>query len=316
MKTNEVQIEILKILNIMPNHGYDLYLSLREPFEIKNPSELYKVLRIMLREGLIEESKKEKENGRERVIYTLSKRGQKHYYQTVLKSAMLFVDLMSDLITKKTKDFFFEEIVTHGFDSIFSKESNIYVYLDIPFERQIYFLNQFAQHFKKPQNFYFRFNEVPNSKIRSNNPLIKINILDQNLNIKPKTIDTLISFTHLLFPIKNSKEKWIELLKPNGNALILYYNRRIRVLPLLLGGIIQEISEKLTSNKSDAFDLPLLFNNPAFSPNIFNKLKESDPILEIQKHFEKVVKIERKNALSPPAFEIFFAQNPIKSKEQ
>ena len=93
-KSQTIPFEILKILRLSPTHGYNIFLNLKRQGLVKDPSELYKMLRSMEQENFIAGVEQKSEHGPKRKIYSLTPAGFGEFYTAVVDSAKLFLNLL------------------------------------------------------------------------------------------------------------------------------------------------------------------------------------------------------------------------------
>ncbi|MHA1792756.1 MAG: PadR family transcriptional regulator [Promethearchaeota archaeon] len=239
MKADKVRFDVLKRLNLVPSYGYELYLQLKDKHDIKDPSELYKILRTLKKEGYIDILEKKNETGRKRTIYELSKRGESLYFQMVYESARSFVDLISEVIIGRLTENLFMKFHEWGLDYVFSECKDIYLDLGYALNNQILIIRKVMKYFKKPPTIYVKSTSKEIKEIGQNMSYNEhIHLLDEKVMIKPNTIDFII----LMEP--NEKATFtglggaIDLLKESGSILVIKLNDRIKkIFPFLTGGI-------------------------------------------------------------------------------
>ena len=101
MKSDDIQLSILKKLNVMNNYGYELIK--HKEFSNGNgksidKSQFYKILRKMKEEGLIEIVDTEKETGKAREILGITEKGKQEYIDRTFDSAKFFMSLIREIM--------------------------------------------------------------------------------------------------------------------------------------------------------------------------------------------------------------------------
>jgi DNA-binding PadR family transcriptional regulator len=311
MKSTEVRFAILKNLALGPGHGYDLFTILKAEFEIKNASELYKVLRGLKDEGLITQASLETSGGREREILELTPKGFEAYYQELLKASKNFLDLISETAIRRLGEGIVKRLEELEYRTIFETTESVFVHLSIALERQLQLINQVSRHFKKHPVIYIQ----PGSAEQSSLDLLKvtprIHVLDRNVTIKPGSIDVAVVFGPIIDTMfdEKSSDNPVVLLKPEGIMIAATLKEDLRaVTPGLLEGIRnvfkdlfdEVVGAKLLENLSE-----LLMSSLFYDRFVSNK----DIHTLLVKHFEKVTPLGTAEARLAPLFDAFIAQH-------
>nr|MDO8112017.1 PadR family transcriptional regulator [Candidatus Sigynarchaeota archaeon] len=310
MKSNEVRFAILKNLSLGPGHGYDLYTVLKDEFEIKHPSELYKILRAMKEEGVVRVASVAVSGGREREILELSPAGFEAYYQGLLKASKNFLDLISETMVRKLGEGIVRRLKEMNMQPIFDETENIFVSLAIPIERQLQIINQVSRYFKKGPEIYIK----PVKDRRNETELLKtspkIHFLDDRLAIKPGSIDLVILFGPILKPMfdEASIDNVVSVLKPGGSLLAATLQENLRnITPGLLNG--------LTNVFSDLFDEPVAkklvdsLSKLLMSELFYNSFVPDKDIKQfLDKYFEDITPLTPSKTRLAPFFDAFIAR--------
>jgi DNA-binding PadR family transcriptional regulator len=311
MKSTEVRFAILKNLALGPGHGYDLFTVLKAEFEIKNASELYKVLRALKDEGLITQMSLETSGGREREILELTPKGFEAYYQELLKASKYFLDLISETAIRKLGEGIVKRLKELDFSAIFEDTESVFVHLSISLERQLQLINQVSPYLKKNPVFYIQ----PGSSVSSSLDFAKasprIHVLDRNVTIKPGSIDLVLVFGPIIDTMfdARSSDNPIPLLKPGGIMLAATLRENLRAItPGLLEGIRnifkdlfdEAVGAKLLDNFSE-----LLMSSLFYDHFVSNK----DIQVLLATHFEKVTPLGTAKARLAPLFDAFVAEH-------
>ena len=229
-RSDVLRFEVLKLLNESPNHGYGLFLMLKDDELVKRPSDLYKVIDSMKKNKLIKEQEKEEsEQGPDKIILTLTDNGVEEYYECIFESAKILIDFLLGLnlgqtrpINEKLRERMKEELKESG-KNIFLDISS-----DIPVRFQVGLIKQYIVPMDLEMNVYLQApREVDRSIYR---PLAKtkvnLQILDENVGLKKNTIDYIFT---LGGGSKRDFEKHLQLLisflKQEG-AIVLIANTR------------------------------------------------------------------------------------------
>ncbi|HME53718.1 MAG TPA: PadR family transcriptional regulator [Candidatus Lokiarchaeia archaeon] len=309
MKSNEVRFAILKNLSMGPGHGYDLFTIFKEDFEIKNPSELYKIIRAMKEEGLVRVASVEEAGGREREILEITPSGFETYYQEMLKASKNFLDLISETAIRRLVEGVIRRLSEMDMDWIFNETESIFVNLAIPIERQLQLINQIMRHFKKEPAIYIQRSKSTNDEARFLKASPRIHFLDENMVIKPGTIDLVLLFGPILESIDDtSTTNIVQLLKPGGTLISATLQENLRqITPGLLAGVKnfftdlldEPVASKLLESFSQLLMSDLFFAN--FVPNA--KIQEY-----LEANFENIKLIKPRAIQLAPIFDIFIAQ--------
>lgn len=309
MKSNEVRFAILKNLSMGPGHGYDLFTLFKNDLEIKNPSELYKIIRGLKEEGLVRVASVEKSGGREREILELSPAGFETYYQELIKASKNFLDLISETGIRKLGEGVVRRLKEMSMDSIFEETESIFVDLAIPIERKLQLLNQMMFNFKKSPTIYIQRPRTAENEAIFLKSSPRIHFLDENMVIKPGTIDLVLLFGPILESIDDASTTNIaSLLKPGGTLISATLQENLRkITPGLLQGINnfftglldEPVASKLLESFSQLLMSDLFYTN--FVPNI--KIQEY-----LDKNFENITPIQPSMTRLAPIFDIFIAQ--------
>ncbi len=310
LKSAEVRFALLKNLALGPGHGYDLYMALKEELEIKNPSELYKVLRVLKEEKLVKPASVEMSGGREREILELTEAGFEAYYQEMLKASKNFLDLISETAIRRLGEGIVKRLEELDFNTIFESTESVYVHLSIALERQLQLINQISRYLKKNPTFYIHPDPTDLTKdIVKSSPRIKI--LDQNVSIKPGSIDLVLLFGPIVDRMFNEKssDNPLDLLRPNGVMLAATLKEDLRAItPVLLDGIKNVFKdlfdERIGAKLLDGFS-KLLMSSLFYDHFVSNK----DIQRLLSSKFEKVTPLGPMDARIAPLFDAFIAQN-------
>lgn len=100
-KTDRIRFNVLKLLKEQPTHGYDLFLILKEDDFINQASDLYRVIRRMKKNGLIEEETIDSDIGPNKKILHLTQEGIEEYYDWLIDSAELFFGILLDVMIER-----------------------------------------------------------------------------------------------------------------------------------------------------------------------------------------------------------------------
>ena len=309
MKSNEVRFAILKNLSMGPGHGYDLFTLLKDEFEIKNPSELYKVIRALKDENLVRVATVETSGGREREILEITPLGFETYYEEMLKASKNFLDLISETAIRRLAEGVVRRLNEMEMDTIFSETESIFVNLAIPIERQLQLINQVMRHFKKVPMIYIRRPESNEDDARFLKASPRIHFLDENMVIKPGSIDLVLLFGPILESTDEQSATNIALLlKPGGTLISATLQENLRqITPGLLAGVknffTDLLDEPVASKLLESFSRLLMSDlfYPNFVPN--TTIKEF-----LDKNFENITPIQPAATRLAPIFDIFVAQ--------
>jgi DNA-binding PadR family transcriptional regulator len=230
-RSDVLRFEVLKLLNESPNHGYGLFLMLKDDEMVKRPSDLYKILDSMKKNKLIKEKEKEEsEQGPDKIILTLTDNGIGEYYECIFESAKIIIDFLLGLnfgqatpLNEKLRERIKEELIESG-KNIFLDISS-----DIPVRFQVEVIKQYLVPMNIGMNVYL---QVPQEVDRSiYRPLAKteinLQILDENVGLKTSTIDYIFT---LGGGSKREFEKKIQtlinFLKKDGLLVIITNTRQ------------------------------------------------------------------------------------------
>ncbi|NMC04507.1 MAG: hypothetical protein GYA24_04805 [Candidatus Lokiarchaeota archaeon] len=310
MKSNEVRFAILKNLALGPGYGYDLFTIMKDEFEIKNASELYKILRAMKEEGLVSKTSLETTGGREREILKLTPKGFETYYQGLLKASKYFLDLISETAIRRLGEGFVKRIEEMDYRTILDDTGSIFVQLSISIERQLQLINQVSKYFKKNPVIYVQ----PGNRDQTGLEFVKasprIHVLDKNVSVKPGSIDLVVVFGPIIDTMfdERSSDNPVVLLKPDGAMIAATLRESLRAItPGLLDGIKnifkdlfdEDVGAKLLENLSE-----LLMSSLFYEQFVSN----SDIQALLATKFEKVMPLGNTRARIAPLFDAFIAQ--------
>lgn len=93
---SKLQFEILKELNHVPRHGYEIFGILKEKGLLTDRSDVYKVIRTMKSRGIIDSSRVPSNRGYPKEILRLTEKGKDIYVQQVIDSLRENEALMSE----------------------------------------------------------------------------------------------------------------------------------------------------------------------------------------------------------------------------
>ena len=312
MKSNDLLVNVLKKLNYNPDHGYNIYTKLKEDCQIKNPSELYKILRNMESKGLIEVIAIEKENGRNRKILAITQKGRDKYYNIILNSAFICVDLLYDALVYRANILIAKKFKEKRYRKYFETENTILADLEIPIEHQMNFLKEFAGLFKEKQRVYLPNPYLKNQKFRQLPDNLEYTILDEHMSLKPNSVDVIFSTGCLFYPRIEGPESWIDLLKPDGKVILLLFSKPFRnatdnafyLVKLLVKSLIdQEMSKEAIPDFLTGF----LKNQSETAIPTFPKIKQV-----LSKYFDKINVLDEKAQLNYFTYEVIVAEHPIR----
>ena len=316
MRTDDVRFAILKSLSLGPSHGYNLFQQLKDEYEIKNPSELYKLLRTMKDEGLIKVLSADTSTGREREILELSQDGFEAYYESLFLASRKFFDLISETAIRRISEIAIRQVSadTRLRDRIVAAES-ILLDLSLPLERQLQILNQIYRNFVKSPVVYVRTRGIP-----ANDPLLaksiqSVRFIDENLALKPQSIDLMLMLGPVLKDTFSGKpgpdQGMLYTLKPDAILVVATMREDLRFLtPNLLQGIEnlfkdlfdEPVATKLQESLSQLLFSGLLYNDKTSNTDITNILGT---------HFNTVQRLDYTSGNVRSIFDIFIAQEPV-----
>jgi DNA-binding PadR family transcriptional regulator len=312
-KSEILRFGILKLLQESPTHGYDLFLILKEQNKVKQASDLYKILRSMKKKGLINGKVEEDSSfsGPKKTILSLSEEGIDAYYEYVLESAKIFMDLFMDLSMSQIN--LFKHELFEQFEINTEKlGNNIYfdISLEMPIRFQIGAIKQICNFLDTNITLYLQMpKDVDQRMFRSlENDKVNLQIFDKNMRLKSHTIDSIFSLGGSSKEIFNSKlNNFIDLLKQDGALFLIIRNPerlpRLNRFQFMFQDIFINIPKKFHKRFKEIFPFPQLDVQ-----KVPNKLLNMEQIKDIlQNNFEdlKFIKIA-------PIIGIFIAQ---KSKE-
>lgn len=315
MKSKEVRFAILKSLSLGKEHGYGLYSHLKNEQDIKNPSEIYKVLRKMKNDGVIEVIEVEKQGKREREILGLSTLGMEEFYQELFNSSRYFLDLISETATRRLS----EDIVTRFNDEELSyifQYNSVFVDFYFPIERQLQMIDQIKKYFEHEPAFYIRLSEVNKNDPVVNKTTPGINFLDENMTLRVNSIDLIF----LMKPITedmftHQDANLLSLLKKDGTLITATLRNDLRIFtPMIVDRIknfFRDLFEEPIASKLHETMSKLLFTDLFYTKTVSND--EIDAIFH--NYFKNVKRIEFEQEFYRPLFDLWVCTNIINGSD-
>ncbi|MBN1214033.1 MAG: PadR family transcriptional regulator [Candidatus Lokiarchaeota archaeon] len=245
-KSELIQFEVLKILNNTPTYGYDLFLILSENGIIQKSSYLYKILRFMKNNGLVQGDTNDSSNGPNRIILTLTQKGKELYYSNIIESASFFYGLIFDRYLKISVTLCHEIFRKRGYDSKKFEGKNCFISFpdEYTFENQITTIYSFFIPFNINLNLYVNPLKIQNYNIDFFFKRTKINVkqIDMNLEMKPQSMDFIFVIGRKIFPeFKNNIEKYQKFLKKKGVFCLALENKEEYSRPNIVNDLIIEL---------------------------------------------------------------------------
>ncbi len=309
MKSDDLYFTILKELMLGPGHGYDLFMQLREMHEIKNPSELYKLLRSMKQDGIIQVALTEKVNGREREILEITPSGIEMYYKRLFDASKAFLNLISETAIRRLGEGFAQQLHSE-LANIFKVSERVYLDLTIPIEQQLLIVNQIHRYFEKSPVFYIKVNPEHTKSHALNRAPAGVQFLDENMLLKPQSIDLLLMM-RAFSPTGDAETSTFSLLKPTGILVAATLRENLRdVTPFILRGIgnlFKDLFDEQVSSNLMALFSELLYSRLFYSDFVSNKNIEET----LARHFKSVVPVNLHQAANKPLFDAFVAKEPV-----
>lgn len=309
MKAEDARFAVLKALSAsLGRHGYDLYQALKDELDIKNPSELYKVIRAMKAEGLLRVASVDRNAGRNREILELSTAGLEAYYQRVVDSAMSFIDLITETSIRRLGEELVKRLTTLDGGDVLRSARIVLVDLAIPIERQLQVINQVSKYFDETPVFYIKKPRKRSGALVSPKSSPNITFLDENMSLKPGTVD----LAWLLGPILESTFQLdagiTSLLRPAGTLLAITLKESLRLVsPRVVAGIQdlfttlfdEPVSGKLVDSLSRLFLSEMFYGDLVLDVDIRGML---------DRRFTRVDQLVLDPEARVPFFDIFVAR--------
>lgn len=294
-RSDTLRFEVLKLLNENPNHGYGLYLLLKDDDIVKRPSDLYKILGSMKDNKLITESEKEEsEQGPDKKILKLTEKGVEEYYECIFDSAKIVIDFLIGLNWNQSTPI--DEELRDRLKNDIQNTGNI-IFLDIASNIPIRFQVEMIKQYIVPMDIeVIIYLQVPQEIDRSvfrplNKTKVNLQILDENVGLKPNTVDYVFTFEG---GSKRRFSKKLQLLKTylknEGTLIVLVNTKRIPELNKIFGDFAQTIFSSVPKD----FHKKLLEIIPRFDlTDLLGKQISSEQTKEIlNNHFKDIEVIE------------------------
>lgn len=309
MKAEDVRLAILKQLKVAPSYGYELFTMLSDEFDIKNPSELYKVLRALKTEGYIDTLRMEKQSGREREILRITESGNHHYFDQVYESASFFINLISESILERIASSIVSRFKGWDLDFIFQGRKDILVDLSYSLENQLILINNVASMFENEPNFYLMTSvEERESLGRLTGLSPRMNLLNRNMALKHDSID-LVLIMAPVEPDRFTRPGGIKgILREDGMVIIATFKDNVRrMTPVFskgLHGFFNTVfNESLAKKLSNSFSSFLI-------PNLLSKgsLTSSEIEQHINSHFKECRKLGNQEETEISFLDIYYGR--------
>ncbi|MCP4761289.1 MAG: PadR family transcriptional regulator [archaeon] len=313
---NNIRFEILKRIKIAPTHGYDLYSTFSMQNLVKDPSQLYKIIRSMKKQGLLYSVKEKSKHGYEKEILSLSPLGLQTYYEHVSNYAKQFINLVEDANVLKYTKIIYNRL--HTFNPNLFKNNNLIFLLDYRFvsiQRLLTFLIPFFKSLENNPKIFLNLNK----KIVNKPPIPKLNcvfkIIDTNSIIEPNSIDVIISLGNNTENFMSDKlfgiDSWIKKMKSDGVLFFSNFKKEKNQesdRSYLITSILEEIFTDFPKNYREQF-IKEFDIYQEMAKNSIKKLNNSEIIKGIQEVFFEVDYSNIGGIL-----DIVIAQKPKKSK--
>lgn len=260
-RTSEIiRFEVLKLLREAPTYGYNLFLLLKDNGIVEDGQrpDIYKILRTMKEKGFIQEVEEDKpSDGRKKVILSLTDKGLEEYYDRVIESANLFIDIMMNATFQQTSRILSQALKEFGYDS--EKFRNKKVYFDPPVFNLNLIKTMLRHNFisldvevsiyikpKKHLDMDF-FHSFEKSKV-------SINVIDENLSIKPKSMDIIYVFSGPSKKILQSKlSEYVEFLAPEGVLFLFAQSPEKHERPQMFENLMKDTFSDLPKKYRERF---------------------------------------------------------------
>jgi DNA-binding PadR family transcriptional regulator len=256
MKSENIRLEILSIILNRPNHGYFIFKHLQSKgFDIER-TEVYRNIRILKTEGLIEGEKQETSKGIEKEILRITKEGKIFYNESMFLTLQRIMDLMNEQIAVKINEFgiqFFKDHKSLNFIKQLALGKKIRILLDFQHDlissmHYHYIASSlgnlgkhfevFIQYYDKPIRKFDEFTDI-------NDYMEGLDKLEKVEKIEPHSIDVILGFR---YDQKNEivtkmQNEWGLYLKSQGFLFFGTYLEPIRKDPMfdeLISGIFHE----------------------------------------------------------------------------
>ncbi|MBD3188259.1 hypothetical protein GF325_15595 [Candidatus Bathyarchaeota archaeon] len=292
MKAEDVRLAILKQLKVAPSYGYELYTMLSDELDIKNPSELYKILRSLKTEGYVDTLRMEKQSGRDREILRITEGGKHHYFDQVYESASFFINLISESMLERIASTIVSRFKEWGLDFIFQGRKDILVDFSYSLENQLILINNVSTMFENEPNFYLVTSvEERESLGRLTGLSPRMNLLNRKMALKRDSID-LVLIMAPVEPDRFTRPGGIKgILREDGMVIIATFKDNVRrMTPVFskgLHGFFNTVfDEPLAKKLSDSFSSFLI-------PNLLSKgsLTSSEIERHVDTHFKECRKL-------------------------
>ena len=230
-KTDKIRFYILKTLKDYPNiHGYQLYLIFKKKNMVKNPSQLYKILRSMKRKGHIFSREEESNKGPNKKILHITEKGETAYYTEVLDHIKIIADLIGESMYKVKK----QDLKINMLQKKIAGLKNKKIYLDlrkIPnIVRRNILVNNVLPAIKE-NNLKVYADKFKENLVFPMDSIIKDHLvfLDENMGLKENSIDLVLTSTHII--TKRFLEEYTrakQVLKQDGELILGFVDLRGR----------------------------------------------------------------------------------------
>ncbi|NMC03994.1 MAG: hypothetical protein GYA24_02220 [Candidatus Lokiarchaeota archaeon] len=129
MKSDRIQLEILKHLKLQPTHAYQLFQVLENAGVAKRSSEVYRIIKAMKQHDLIESREEAGRTGQSREVLHLTGKGESMYFAYYISMLDLNHELISNGRLTRMQDTVFQYFKEQHFD--LSTRKALKILLDI-----------------------------------------------------------------------------------------------------------------------------------------------------------------------------------------
>jgi DNA-binding PadR family transcriptional regulator len=228
---SKLQFEILKELNHVPRHGYEIFQILQEKRLLSDRSDVYKIIRAMKAKDIITSTSVPSKRGYPKEILQLTEHGKDLYLQHVIGSLRENEILMSERLASNCGITMIQLVSSF----IEMDGSRLQVMVDNDHgshDRVLPLMKRLFEPVRKQVNILVRGLETASEWVIAEAAREQVSILQQNDVLQPKSIDIIASIGiqqknqfHAKFQGTTS---WMDLLKPGGLLVAIFFKAENR----------------------------------------------------------------------------------------
>jgi DNA-binding PadR family transcriptional regulator len=131
VKSDKIQLEIIKWLKLYPTHAYHLFQLLENAGVAKRSSEVYRIIKSMKQRDLIAARQQQERHGAAREVLRLTGKGESVYFSYYLSMLDLNSELIGNGRLTRLQDAIFRYFKGHFFDLAKKKQQKVLIELNL-----------------------------------------------------------------------------------------------------------------------------------------------------------------------------------------